>query len=169
MVPWAGRGGLSSTGSGRRARAPEVTATTRPQNGRRQSGDGLGRPKQAVQKWRRPQRVGPGDYRRTRKWQYMQCGVLPQAKRMCARVRVLVHQPGVSVIQMQSLVIVVVVTVALGVDRDVVQLGHPVGRSPGGEQRSRLPDDSQHQQEGADRAGHAMSLAALPPVNVARR
>ena len=131
---------------------------TRPMNGRRQSGDGLGRPKQPVQEWRRSECVGPGDDCRARKWQYMQCGVLPQAQRLGARVRMLVHQPTVSVIQMQSLVIMVVVTVALGMDRHVVQLGRPMGRNPGGEERSRLPDDSQHQQECANRARHARSL-----------
>ena len=142
-----------------------VTADIRPENGRWQSGDGHGRPKQAIQKWRRPQRVGPRDYRRSRKWQYMQCRVLPEAQRMCARVRMLVHQSSVSVIQMQRLVIVVVVTVALGMDRHVVQLGRPMGRNPGGEKRSRLPDDSQHQQECANRAGHGFSLTASPPFN----
>ena len=134
-------------------------------NDRWQSGDDLRRPKQAVEKRRWTQRVGTGDYRRPGKWQHMQCGVLPQANQMGVRVRMLVHRPGVVFIQMQSPVIVVVVTVALGMDCHVVEFGRPAGRNPGGEQRGCLPGYSQHQQECANRARHAPSLAASPPFN----
>jgi len=143
-----------------RASALGATANTRPVDGRWQSGGGLGRPKQGVQKWWGPQCVGQADYRRTRNWQHMQCGVLPQANRMCARVCMLVHQCGVVVIQMQSLVVVVVVTIALVMDRHVVQLGRPMGRYPGRKKRCRLPDNNQHQQKCANRARHARCLTS---------
>ena len=94
----------------------------------------------------------------------MQVGVLPQAERMCACIRMLVHQPGVGVIQMQGLVIVVVVTVALRMDRQVVQLSRPMRGNPGREQRSRLPDNSQHQKECANWARHGLSLTASTPT-----
>ena len=77
---------------------------------------------------------------------------------MCTGVRMLVYRSAVVVIQMQCLVIVVVVTVALDMHRHVGEFGCPMGANPGGEQRGRLPDDSQHQQEGANWAGHGRAV-----------
>ena len=88
----------------------------------------------------------------------MQYGVVPQAKRMCTGVHMLMYRSGIVVIKMQSLVIMVVVTIALGMDRHVVELVCPMGSNPGGEQRGRLPDNSQHQQKCANRAGHERSV-----------
>jgi hypothetical protein len=145
---------------------------TQPVHGRWQSGVGLGRSKQGVQKWRRAQRVYTRHYRCTRNWQHMQLGVLPQANRTGAGVRMLVHQAGVVVVHMQGQVIMVVVTVALGMHRHVFELAHPVGRHPRRQQRCRLPDQCQHQQDCASRtrhtarhtAGHCVSLATPPLV-----
>lgn len=88
----------------------------------------------------------------------MERGVWPQAKGMGTRVCMLMHNYGIIFIQVQGLVVVMMMAIALRMERHVVKLGGPSGGSRGHKQCSRLPDKSQHQHECTNRESHGTSL-----------
>lgn len=85
---------------------------------------------------------------------------------MGSRICMLMHDDGITVIHVQSLVVVVMMAIALGMKRLVFKFGGPGGSSRGRKQCRSLPDKGQHQHECKNRARHGQGLTALKLVDI---